>query len=93
MLISIKKCTTFIRRQHKSSLKPRGKTANTVPDQSRRRCIYYSIAYSLIAAGFPFVVNDLNQRRLNLFGVSISPHRAVVSYVNKQIALETFGMA
>jgi hypothetical protein len=76
-----------------SSLKPRGKPVNILPDQSKCRCIYYSIAYSLIAASFPFVVNDLNQRRLNLLGDRISLDRAAVSYVTKQTALEKFDMA
>jgi hypothetical protein len=92
MLISIKKCTIIIICQHKSLLKPRGKTVNILPDQSRRRCIYYSIVYMLIEASFPFVLNDLSQRRLNLIGDRVSPHRAVVCYVTKQIALETFDM-
>jgi len=53
-------------------MKPCGKTVNILPDQSICRCIYYSIVYILIAASFSFVLNDLNQRRLNLIGDRIS---------------------
>jgi len=93
MLISIEKCTIIIGRQHKSLLKPRGKTVNFVADQSRCHCIHYSISCSLMAASFPFVLNDSNQRRLNLLRDCISPHRAAVSNVTKQTALEIFDMA
>jgi hypothetical protein len=86
-------CTIIIRCQHKSLLKPRGQTVNTLPHQSRRRCVYHGIAYILMAVSFPFVLKDLNQRRLNLLGDRISPHRAAVSYVTKKIVLETFDMA